>query len=645
MDAAWDQVGDIIEANRKIRQAVLAREVSTIWHSRQLGPLNEKAPARGLMLSAPLQRRVISDGATVYHTIGQSLVPRAALSPATRRILRPRDHIAKRLDLTAAEAASELITKINEKTITPAPPKTVPEDLPTVEDVADGLQPVGVPPGFREWLQKNPLVPSVLLALAIILALLALAFSPLLSVAILAAGVASFFWLRQIAATAGVADAILPEGNAPDVIDALPNFPDFELHPLGDRPEPQPGASDSPEATRFKGALKDVHRVLGVSATLGTEPERQPISISGLADASFAAIDPEVAVPRYTFGAVSLPPHIVTGFVFETFQEAMTYPRIDRPMYEELKPNQLLPNIRVIPEDTITLMETNQRFIEAYMAGLNHEFARELLWREYLTDQRGSYFRQFWDTSEAVDDEGLDPEALREKLYDIPPLHLWPRASELGKHDNREQGQEVVEKLVAVTRSKLRKRYPNAVIYMHRAKWQTRDDGTIDTDAERELDDQGTLAELVKTPLFEAKVDPDISFLGFDITAQDAKGDDPSDVDDPDPGYFVVIKEREGDPRFGLDISRDNGLNVWNDLAWPDVLGDGDNGFLQIQPGTETLTLTDPAGDPLLAEKVEQFGEDQVLRWHAGTNSAELAYILYQVPVLVAIHASEMLRT
>ena len=33
------------------------------------------------------------------------------------------------------------------------------------------------------------------------------------------------------------------------------------------------------------------------------------------------------------------------------------------------------------------------------MVGLNHEFARELLWREYPTDQRGSYFRQFWDVS------------------------------------------------------------------------------------------------------------------------------------------------------------------------------------------------------------------------------------------------------
>ena len=57
----------------------------------------------------------------------------------------------------------------------------------------------------------------------------------------------------------------------------------------------------------------------------------------------------------------------------------MAYPRIDLPMYEPLKraDRALLPNINVIPPNSITLVETNQRFIEAYMVGLNHEFARE----------------------------------------------------------------------------------------------------------------------------------------------------------------------------------------------------------------------------------------------------------------------------
>ena len=96
-----------------------------------------------------------------------------------------------------------------------------------------------------------------------------------------------------------------------------------------------------------------------------------------------------------------------------------------------------LPNINMIAQNSITLMETNQRFIEAYMVGLNHEFARKLLWREYPTDQRGSYFRQFWAVGDTIDSEGLSEDALKEKLYDIPEIHRWAPTSALGDHNNR----------------------------------------------------------------------------------------------------------------------------------------------------------------------------------------------------------------
>ena len=52
--------------------------------------------------------------------------------------------------------------------------------------------------------------------------------------------------------------------------------------------------------------------------------------------------------------------------------------------------------------------------------GLNHEFARELLWRE-PTDQRGSTFRQFWDVRGFFNAVNL---MTRAELRDIPPLHV-----------------------------------------------------------------------------------------------------------------------------------------------------------------------------------------------------------------------------
>jgi hypothetical protein len=35
--------------------------------------------------------------------------------------------------------------------------------------------------------------------------------------------------------------------------------------------------------------------------------------------------------------------------------------------------------------------------------------------------------------------------------------------------------------------------------------------------------------------------------------------------------------------------------------------------------------------------------EDEQAKWNPNTNAADLAYILYRVPVLVAVHASRML--
>src|SRR6202022_352385 len=98
------------------------------------------------------------------------------------------------------------------------------------------------------------------------------------------------------------------------------------------------------------------------------------------------------------------------------------------PMYEPLKKKSIelfLPNINLVAPNSITLIETNQKFIESYMVGLNYEFGRKLLWRGYPTDQRGSYFRQFWDVRSYVPSPGETPAQLSEKLKDIPPIHQW----------------------------------------------------------------------------------------------------------------------------------------------------------------------------------------------------------------------------
>ncbi len=54
-----------------------------------------------------------------------------------------------------------------------------------------------------------------------------------------------------------------------------------------------------------------------------------------------------------------------------------------------------------------------------------------------------------------------------------------------------------------------------------------------------------------------------------------------------------------------------------------------------------SLPNTQPGGTA--QEKAEQWKEDHLLSWTANINSAGLAYILFQAPGLVGVHAAEML--
>jgi hypothetical protein len=64
----------------------------------------------------------------------------------------------------------------------------------------------------------------------------------------------------------------------------------------------------------------------------------------------------------------------------------------------DLAPDLFLVGADRVPDNSVGLVRTNSRFIEAYLAGLNHEMGRELVWRGYPSDGRGTYFRRFWDS-------------------------------------------------------------------------------------------------------------------------------------------------------------------------------------------------------------------------------------------------------
>lgn len=653
MDAAWDQVGDVLEANRQIRLAQLAKITANSWYQKQVLPLQQISHDKILFMTAPVQKRVISQGITVSHRIKQSPVTPALTSAPLRRMLRPNGRLQKLSAFDERIHSNNLITRVNDGIVTAAPPHVIPGTLPSLDNLSQDAQPKDVPSWLLDLLKRYPFIPYLLLALILVLIVVLAIIGASAGIWAVAAAVsAGLLWAyrtaQRLIAQTNQADSVAETGQTPAAVDAMPPSSDFVLTPelnllaLDPANPPQPataGAADNIQSSRFKTALKDSYTLLQNGLQAGVIPAAVPVNVAQLATDTLVKLNPAVTIPKWTLNNILLPAHIFK-LIGEKFVEAMAYPEFDIPMYKPLvdKSTELfVPNLNFIAQNTITLLKTNQPFIESYMVGLNHEFARELLWREYPTDQRGSYFRQFWDVSGFLSPTE-DSEQRREELKDIPPIHRWSRFSKLGEHDHREQGLENEEELVLVIRGELLKKYPNAVIYAQKAKWQPISDTNPapNKKTERVFDDSVP----IKTPLYEAQVKPDIYFFGFDLTEEEARGNPEAD---DEPGWFFVIKERPGEPRFGLDIDREGPIQVWNDLAWTDVApGISDGEFIDIASAPpRSLPNTAPGGTA--QEKAEQWKEDHLLSWTANINSAELAYILFQAPVLVGVHAAEML--
>jgi hypothetical protein len=283
-----------------------------------------------------------------------------------------------------------------------------------------------------------------------------------------------------------------------------------------------------------------------------------------------------------------------------------------------------LPGLENVPQNTVGLLQTNRRFIEAFMVGLNHEMASELRWREFPTDMRGNYFRSFWDTTIYSVDENekmafrntdiaknlLDqiqkkygdtfntfpkieatylisnPDETEKEIADayetaiekwlltrdedkdIDKLINWKKDNRLGdnpaagKLNNQEENQ---NQIVLLIKGELLQKFNNTLIYLVRKK----EDGKPD------------LGQNSKRthPVFEGALPPDIVFIGFPITKAEAAG------------YFVVFEERMTELRFGLDETPEGatpGTGI-NDFSWQHFPTLSPEGYLDgIQPSIFT---------------------------------------------------------
>lgn len=366
--------------------------------------------------------------------------------------------------------------------------------------------------------------------------------------------------------------------------------------------------------------------------------ERPPLNIAELKTHVHEALKPAATIPARVASLVEAP-----GWTAEDLDFVMAAPEFPTPMYRALaalSEDWLLPGLEHVPTNTLALLKTNPRFIEAFMVGLNHEMSRELLWRGYPTDQRGTYFRQFWDPSGRFPPPQDDAERKtnEEKGKDVPPLHEWGD-TDLGTHFGKPRASSpgpVTEtaRVVLLIRGDLLTRYPRAVIYLAQAAWSK------DQDNNNKRPRNPTGVELY--PMFRGELAPDVQLLGFDVDPETARGtDDPSpDPNDDGAGWFVVIQQQPTEPRYGLDETAATSPSTawtWRDLSWVHVTLTHENGYVKLAGG---LTPTFP-------NKAQAGANGEAWRWTptgagAQPDSAQTACITLQEPVRVAVHASDL---
>jgi hypothetical protein len=487
---------------------------------------------------------------------------------------------------------------MNKGTLSPAPPPPKPARMVTPSSAGKGIVPGQIPPktspAFQDYLRRAALRDGN--------------FSPDL--------------ISKLAAAPALKLTELRPGTLPWQLVLKDLASSAVVHAADVTPAPPPvGGVDSTDARLLRTSLTGLFTRLDARVAVG--PQLTPVDTAALSQNVVASLDPRITIPDAVRSRIVFAPGMSWNPP-DPLEPVMAYPEFPQPMYEPLRDRSqdlMLAGLDQVPADTVSLLLTNQRFVEAYMVGLNHEMARELLWNEFPTDQRGSYFRQFWDV------RGVPPSATAGDLRDIKAISLWPDTEALGANSARKPPPGG-DYLVLLVRGELLRRYPNTIVYAVEAKWN------LQTRA-RELGDKES------HPLFKGSLNPDVSFFGFELTPSDVRG---GKLTSEPPGWFFVLQEQPSECRFGLDTPAfpPDPLNSWNDLSWSHLAADQDalNAIVHIDLNAglpDTSHVVPAQGDPIVA-------------WHAdmgtgpsGTHSSDLAFITLQRPVRIAVHASDML--
>jgi hypothetical protein len=575
MASAWQQGAGIAEVNAELRQAQFGRELSRRLYTRHI---MSAAPRDTLRITSPVHPRVkfttvdcvTNTNATrpVSVWIQGSPAPRGLFDAQWRRVSRAWGGPAAMMSWTVRlSPASSAIT----------------------EHLLDGTATVAAKPGVPGGMATTP-----------------------------AAGLSQASFYNAVSAP----------------LKGPSNLSPADYYPAGNKDviTPAPPATSDNMGTAW-GPFGTAISAVAAAFDLAPQPapKKCTASPSALAGAMVAALDPTVTMSAAYSGRLQFnQPGTWQGQ--DSLGPAYIAPTYTQPAFEPLRRlsiEWIFPGLGQVPPNTVSLLESNDRFIEAYLAGMNFELGRELLWNGFPTDQRGSYFRRFWDHSSALTASGQLPDD--DARNDIDVMTNWENP--LGQNPNP-QGLPAGA-LFLLMRGDLLHRYPNALVYMTKA--------VIAADGKRAFPDpDASPAPTEKYPVFQISIPRDVSLLAFDLPAEDAIGNTTNPDDSTNPGWYLVLQEHAAETRFGLEAATLADYNKcvtnWMHVNWGSFAAD-DAGLGKL----DYIDLDAAIPDTTQAKNSEDAAT--TLSWHDGDGSraSDIACITLRDPYRVAIHASSLL--
>jgi hypothetical protein len=341
-------------------------------------------------------------------------------------------------------------------------------------------------------------------------------------------------------------------------------------------------------------------------------PSPPQVDVAGLAAAVRGAVDPQVTVPASVTAKIT--PVTLAEAGGDVLQPLAFAPSFPQPFYETVRDNALpwlIPGLSSFPDEAITVLGSDTHAVEALLVGANSQLSSELLWRGVPALRTATFFARFWD--------GLD--AAGNSIADIADISTWAPGSDLGSHSPASGTPG--DAAVLLMRGDLIRRFPEVTPYA--APAISTADGRRTADLTTRID-----------PDFSGTLGGDSKFAGFPFTVQSARSS-ASGL-----GMYFVFQEHPMAARFGLNLvtgtpsSFGAKPDAWRDLDW--------SGTVRDEPGYEALTYLDAsAASPLsgvsLADNAGAAGP--LHRW--GFSAAHMANITYRPPVLIAIHADDLL--